>query len=258
MATSAHRSRIFPARSKKSYRLEMEGRTLYLLLTLMVLTGVVVFYLGIVTGKAMRDPNNTVALSAQLRTPGAAAVEDGKTLTRQGFAFNSALKTQDPLIEGLKTEEEKATLRTQDLLKRGERQLELKEITTPSAALLSSAPSSTAPRIPASTSPARQGIPTPAQPIAPKIATRAPGSTALPGDLYTVQVFTSRYEKNARELVNRLRNQGFSAYLNRYQSSQNKVLYRVRVGRTSRADADILMRRLRTEANLKEPQIRKL
>ncbi|NIP71595.1 MAG: hypothetical protein GWO16_00500, partial [Gammaproteobacteria bacterium] len=70
MATSASRSRLFPNRSRKAYRLEMEGRTLYLLLSLMVLTGGVIFYLGLVTGKALRDPNAAVPLSAELRAPG--------------------------------------------------------------------------------------------------------------------------------------------------------------------------------------------
>jgi len=255
MATSANRSRIFPARSRKSYRLEMEGRTLYLLLTLMVLTGVVVFYLGLVTGKAMRDPNTTVALSAELRTPGLPGAGDGAQPARRELAFSDALKGKDPLIEGLRTEGESAAQKTQSLLKEGDRQLELKEVAVPSPKAILSTPTATV-------SSTGQGTPKPSartEPSSPVTVTpAAPPTDTIPGDLYTVQVFTSRFEKNARDLVDRLRNQGFSAYLNRYQSSKNQVLYRVRVGRTSKPEADALLRRLKSEAGLKEPQIRKL
>ncbi|HSG05236.1 MAG TPA: hypothetical protein VLB09_02440, partial [Nitrospiria bacterium] len=191
MATSANRSRIFPARSKRSYRLEMEGRTLYLLLTLMALTGVVVFYLGLVTGKAMRDPNATLALSTESRTPGPT------TLSSQGLAFNEALKAKDPLIEGLRSEEEQVAERTEQLLQRGERRLELKEVSPGSETTAASRA-----RTPAATAPSQQGTPTPAPQSTPArasatqapVASRPAATAPTSGDLFTVQVFTSRYE----------------------------------------------------------------
>ena len=78
-----------------------------------------------------------------------------------------------------------------------------------------------------------------------------------PGE-YTVQVFSSQSQDRARELMNRLLNQGFPAYLNRYEGSDKQVWYRVRVGRTDRGGAESLQSRLRTEGKLKNPQVQKL
>jgi cell division septation protein DedD len=265
MATSANRSRIFPARSKKSYRLEMEGRTLYLLLTLMALTGVVVFYLGVVTGKAIRDPNATVSLSAEMRAPDA---RQGAADLQSTLALNNALKSKDSLLEGLQVEEAGITERTRSLLDKGLKQLELREVTPgekPSATKAPNAP------LPLLSSPAARKLP--GQPSAntlPGNTRLGPARAATPamsgnntagadkGGTYTVQVFSSKVEKNARELVKRLKNRGFSAYLNRFQSADNQVWYRVRVGRTNRAGADTLSGRLKSEANMKDSQVRKL
>lgn len=255
MATSANRSRLFPARSKKSYRLEMEGRTLYLLLTLMALTGVVVFYLGVVTGKAIRDPNVTVSLSAEMRAPDAL---QGAADLRNSLALNNALKSKDSLLEGLKVEDAGLTERTRSLLDKGLKQLELREVTPgekPSAPIAPNAPVSLVTTPPATKMPGQP--PANTQPGNTRLGTAraaAPGK----GGTYTVQVFSSKVEKNARELVKRLKNRGFSAYLNRFQSADNQVWYRVRVGRTNRAEADTLSGRLKSEANMKDPQVRKL
>ena len=51
---------------------------------------------------------------------------------------------------------------------------------------------------------------------------------------------------------------GFAAYLNRFQAADRQVWYRVRVGRTSRGKAEALSARLKAEANLNDPQVRKL
>ncbi len=255
MATSANRSRLFPARSKKSYRLEMEGRTLYLLLTLMALTGVVVFYLGVVTGKAIRDPNLTVSLSAEMRAPDA---RQGAAALRDSLALNNALKSKDSLLEGLKVEDAGVTERTQSLLDKGLKQLELREVTTGEKPTAPKSPN--APLSPGST-PAAAKLPgqPPANTLAGNTGLGTPRAAApARGGTYTVQVFSSKVEKNARELVKRLKYRGFSAYLNRFQSADNQVWYRVRVGRTDRAGADTLSGRLKSEANMKDPQVRKL
>lgn len=256
MATSANRSRIFPARSKKAYRLEMEGRTLYLLLTLMALTGVVVFYLGVVTGKAIRDPNVTVSLSAEMRAPDARQATADLQST---LALNNALKSKGSLLEGLKVEDAGVSERTKSLLDRGQKQLELREVTPaekPSNTVVSNTTAPNAP-LPLMSVPAARKPSSNTPPGNIKTGPARAGSPAKSGT-YTVQVFSSKAEKNARELVKRLKYRGFSAYLNRFQSADNQVWYRVRVGRTDRAGAEILSGRLKSEANMKDPQVRKL
>lgn len=245
MATSASRSRLFPARARKSYRLEMEGRTLYLLLSLMALTGVVIFYLGLVTGKALRDPNAPVALSAQL---GAPAPDADASPAAEKLAFGNALKG-DGKVEGLRLENQQASQVTEALVSEAQRQLKLEE-TTPEAPKVTEAPVAAQP-------PARSQLPAPSAPTPPRVA-QPVAPPADDGSLYTVQVFSSQREENARQLMNRLRGQGFAAYMNRFEAADRQVWYRVRVGKTNRTDAETLQSRLKSEAKLKNPQVQKL
>ena len=260
MASSASPSRLFTARSRKSYRLEMESRTLYLLLSLMALTGVVVFYLGVVTGKALRDPNAPVALSAQMGAPATAdsAAQPG------ALAFNEALKGEQTGVEGLRVEGQSASQRTDALISEAKKQLELKEVSPSQAAK----PQLATPQAPApATAPVPAAAPAPPKAEAPRAAAPAPPRVTQPaapsrpaddGSLYTVQVFSSQHQESARRLMERLQGQGFAAYLNRFETADKQVWYRVRVGKTDRAGAETLQSRLRSEAKLRNPQVQKL
>jgi len=257
MATSAGRSRLFPARSRKSYRLEMEGRTLYLLLSLMALTGLVIFYLGVMTGKALRDPNAPVALTAPVTTP----LAKTDAATKPGaLDFNDALKSDQGTVEGLQVEGQNAAKRTDALLSEAKKQIELKEVPPASSAKPAA---STAKAVAMTTPTAKAQRPEATHPAAPATAHPAPrashaAAAANDGSQYTVQVFSSKHQDSAQQLVERLRSQGFAAYLNRYQASDREVWYRVRVGKTDRTGAEALRSRLKSEAKLKNPQIQKL
>ena len=69
MATSSKRSPLIAPRGRKTYRLEMEGRTILLMVSLMALTGVVVFSLGIVTGMGMRAPSRAITVTTSSTQP---------------------------------------------------------------------------------------------------------------------------------------------------------------------------------------------
>ena len=256
MATSANRPKTFPARSKKSYRLEMESRTLYLLLSLMALTGVVVFYLGVETGRALRDPNAPVPLSAEIRTPGPKAVQDTGSTPR---AFNRALQSEINLIEGLKKDQNQATLKTRNLLKRTDR-FKMEEVLPAKTGQPGIGPQVIQPN---PQKPALARNPAPKRPATEKAVQAAPSNKARvkaadDGSLYTVQVFSSRFQKNAQDLAGRLKNKGFPAYVSRFQSSQNEVRYRVRVGKTTKSRALELSERLKQKALMRKPQLTKL
>lgn len=253
MATSANRPKIFPARSKKSYRLELESRTLYLLLSLMALTGVVVFYLGVETGRALRDPNAPVPLSAEIRTPGLGTLQDTGTIPK---AFNRVLQSEKNLIEGLRKDQNQAALKTRNLLKRTER-FKMEEVLPAK----SRPPGTSSQAIPSK--PALVKNPPPEKPAAQKPVKAAASNPARArvaddGSLYTIQVFSSRFQKNAQDLANRLKNKGFPAYVSRFQSSKNEVRYRVRVGKTTKSRAIELSDRLKREALMRKPQLTKL
>lgn len=257
MATSANRPKTFPARSKKSYRLEMESRTLYLLLSLMALTGVVVFYLGVETGRALRDPNAPVPLSAEFRAPGLRTAPDAGSTPPK--AFNGALQSEINLIEGLKRDQNQAALKTKNLLKRTDR-FKMEEVLPAKSDSPGAKMALTQPK-PAN--PALVKRPAPKAPLPEKAVVAARNKPARAkgtddGSLYTVQVFSSQYQKNAQDLANRLKNKGFPAYVSRFQSSRNEVRFRVRVGKTTKSRAMELSDRLKREALMRKPQLTKL
>jgi len=256
MATSANRPRTFPARSKKSYRLELESRTLYLLLSLLLVTGVFVFYLGIETGRALRDPNTPVPLSAELRTPAPKGVLTAGTAPK---AFNQALQSERDLIEGLKKDQAQATLKTENLLKRTDR-FKMEEVLPEKGAPEAKPLVAQLKQPKQPPKPALAVNPAPQRPAAPPPPARVPVKVKVvdDGSLYTIQVFSSQFQKNAQDLANRLKNKGFPAYVSRFQSSRNEVRFRVRVGKTTKSRAIELSDRLKREALMRKPQLTKL
>lgn len=233
MATSSKRSPLIPPRPGKAYRLEMEGRTILLTLSMMGLTGVVIFALGIVTGMGMRDPNGAIPVAALSTTP----PESGEPTPKpESLAFNAGVKSPEATIEGLTRKEAEVSGETRSLLKRAERELKLEELPVKRAAASSNPPRK--PKEPATRQPAA--------------ASNPPGAGR---QLYTVQVFSSRRQANARELMVRLKRQGFDAYMNQYQGADRKTWYRVRVGKLNRADAQRTADRLKSQAKLKAPRI---
>ncbi len=237
MATSLRRSRLIPARSGGAYRLEMEGRTLALLVGLLALTGVVTFALGVVTGMGMRVPATAIPVATQPPQP---PQQDVPPVSQQGLAFNKGLKAPEPTIEGLKINAGDASKQTDTLLKRA-RELTLEEIPQPGAARAQKTPAKL-----------RSADVPPAPP--PVQARPAP----LEKELFTVQVFSSRQRKNARDLMERLRKQGFGAYMNQFQGSDGQTWFRVRVGKNGRSGAEKLVKRLREKAKMKAPRIIRL
>lgn len=233
MATSATRSRMLSSRARRAYRLEMEGRTLMLLVGLMALTGLVVFYLGVMTGRALRDPNLSVATATvQEATPTA----DEGAPSGSGLGFNEALTGGEG---SLKTDGAQVTERTRELLSRAEQQLDLEEV-TPKKPQPVTAPTVKQPSAPSAAAPKR-----PSQPQA----------GVLPAGEFTVQVFSSREQARAQELMRTLQSKGFPSYLNRFESTDKQVWYRVRVGKTTRDEAEVLSSRLKGEPEVRDPRI---
>jgi cell division septation protein DedD len=293
MSILAKGARVLPPRMHRAYRLEMSGRTLLTLLSLLTLTGLVVFYLGVVTGKGLRDPNPPVAATAT--PPGTpATAQAGAAANPSGLTFNQALTAPNGQIEGLKTEQSKVSAQTQNLLSRAQ-ELELEEVPakTPLASAAAPAPKTPAMKA-ASTSPATasvakavptpqaaasaaKAVPTPqaAAPAAkavsaPAATAAAPKAAAAPAPAraapkaapagaggFTVQVFSSTQQKSAQDLMADLKKKGYAAYLNQYQAEDKKTWYRVRVGHGTRAEVEALAERLKHESNVAAPRVLK-
>ncbi len=76
---------------------------------------------------------------------------------------------------------------------------------------------------------------------------------------YTVQVFTSSSRSRANELLNNLKNHGFNdAYLHTYISTDQRTLYRVRVGKTTKDESEKLSKNLENLGFIDQVQIIRL
>jgi cell division protein FtsN len=271
MTILAKGARMMPPRMHRAYRLEMSGRTLLTLLSLLTLTGLVVFYLGVVTGKGLRDPNPPAAAALAPGAPGAGQPAAGAP---GSLTFNQALTAPNSQIEGLRTEQNKLAERTQNLVAQTRQELELEEVPTktPLAAAAPAAPKGTAVKS-TPVSPAVAAKPSAAPPALPRVAAAAPPTVQKPaakpapkpaagaarGDTsYTVQVFSSMQQQNAQDLMAALKKKGFPAYLNQFQDADKKTWYRVRVGTGSKAEADSLAERLKRDGDIKSPRVLKL
>lgn len=232
MASSIKRSSLITPRSPKAYRLEMEGRTIALMVGMMALTGVVLFALGMVTGMGMRDPSGGLPVAA-LSTALPARSEPSPPA--ESLAFNKGVAAPESTIEGLKLKESEASGKTRILLKRAERELKLEEIPVSRPRATSNPPAA---------KPAAQASNPPAAP-----------ATKAKAVLYTVQVFSSRHQGRARDLMLKLKRQGFAAYMNQYQGTNRESWFRVRVGKLNRADAQRMVDSLKSKAKLKAPRI---
>ncbi|MBI3993932.1 MAG: SPOR domain-containing protein [Candidatus Lambdaproteobacteria bacterium] len=282
MATSANPAKFLSSKHSRTYRLEMEGRTLMLLVGLLALTGLVVFYLGMLSGMGLRDANTAAPVAGLVpATPsaasgpnaqGAAQPTGEEALKPESLSFNQSLTGDKAALEGLRITDSGVTQRTEALLTRAERELVLEEVPVPKQPLAAGPaapqvvkPSAAAPAAPQVARPsaaapaasrANAATPAPArQPQAPT-APQAAAPTANGDGAYTVQVFSSQHADNAQELVSNLRRQGFNAYMNQFQAANSKTWYRVRVGRgATKAEAETLKERLMREANIKSPAV---
>jgi cell division septation protein DedD len=263
MATLARPGRPLTQRIQRAYRLEMAGRTVAMLLLLLSLTGLVIFYLGVITGKGLRDPNApAVADSAPPASPAGEAPRSAPT------ALNHALQAPGNQIEGLKKEGDATNQQTQQLLSRAKQELALDEVTTkPAPASAPAAKSPTQPAASAPTSAARTATSAKPAPVAARPAPAAAPRSAAPeksaatanGDgQYTVQVFSSPQQQGAQDVLTDLKKKGFPAYMNQFQAADKRTWYRVRVGKMSRQDAEALAGRIRQQANLHDLRVLKL
>jgi len=277
MATLARPGRPLSSRVQRAYRLEMAGRTVFLLLVLLALTGLVIFYLGVIAGKGLRDPN-PLAVDAAASAP-AAPAEAAKPAPAP-TALNHALQAPAGQIEGLKKDESAATQQTQQLVSRAKQELALDEVQPKSAlpplqpnvqaptvpaptvpAALPPAPPVAAPPAPAVIQPAARSAAPPQKKQAPASArATAPPEAAAPADsegVFTVQVFSSPQQQHAQDILADLKKRGFPAYMNQFQGADNRTWYRVRVGKGTRREADAMANRLRQATTLQDLRVLK-
>lgn len=251
MTNKLRQTKISSPRTRRLYRLELDGRTMLLMVGLLALTGVVVFYLGMLSGMGMRGADEFPPVASITPTPPAQPGDE--TLT-----FNRNLRSDDQTPERLNVSDGRLSRRTNELISQAQRELVLEEV-APQRVPITTAPTQPQAAKPTLPRTAPPTVPQTAQPAAPRrhpIASTSNTSTS--NGVYTVQVFSSRSLDKAQSLITKLKRQGFSAYLNQFKAAGSKTWFRVRVGRTNRQSAETLKQRLIKEAKLRDPNVLRL
>ena len=189
MVSLANRSRPFSSGLHRTYRIEMGGRTLLVSLGLALLTGLVVFYMGVVAGEGSRTPI-VATVPVQSAAPGDSAALPQADPDQ--LAFNRSLMKETPMVEDLWESQEQAAQQTRDILARAQRELTVEEVAMPTAApaIRDAARPERANTPPAAQAPREAPAPPPAR------AAAAPPATDV-DPRYTVQVFSSRNRESA-------------------------------------------------------------
>lgn len=223
---------------KKAYRIQLTGSQILLLGILGSLSLVISFYLGTVVGKSLRRPVNTVSISqpVESNSPSATAPSQEKL---DFFELGESKKSGNPTevdypkLDRLKEKTQRLTGTREMLSSTKDRPVEHTQPTRQPKTPASPSVSKEVQRVAAK----------PVQPQKPETTTTEHRSVPLAiarkaGD-YTVQVFSSRRQQNAENVLNKLRGQGYmDAYIHKYVSPTNQVLYRVRVGKMDKNKAE--------------------
>ena len=243
------------------------------------------FYLGLVTGKSMRDPGLPLAASVKTSATAietadkAAGVESAATLKEREIEFfklgekaaTGELKTLDldkldrlrQTTDSLGKKADKRIAESQKVLEADLKALETEVVvkdvtgqfegTEESSKSLATVPT-TSTAAPTTTRPAPKARPTPpAPPKPPKSLT-----VAVRTDTYTVQVMSARNRSSANDLVDKLGRSGFEAFINTFVDAKGGKWFRVRVGKYDKQTAEKEARRISKLKYIDNVQISKL
>ncbi len=195
------------------YSIDLDIKGVFFFIILALMTAVVVFYLGILFGKASRNPN-VKALS----------IQEGKVTEKEDA---NKITTNDLEIYNIHTEDDKkiSTLKkdTQSVLDEAERVIQKSKSLQPDL---------------------EEAVKTEPQPVVAESAKPAqwpdqPSPASLPKNTWTVQVFATKDKNKADRIVRMLRRQKFDAYLAQVKI-EGQTIYRVRVGRRPKAEIEKL------------------
>jgi cell division septation protein DedD len=207
-------------KSKKTatqYSIDLDIKGMFFFVILALLTAIVVFYLGVLFGKASRDPSAKALSAPESSVPGKTSADK---ITASDLEIYNIRSDDDTKISTLK-KETKSVLEEADRVIRQSKTKQTKPVE-----LKGSEP----------------------QPVAakPKQSSQWPDQSTtsdLPKNTWTVQVFATKDKDKANRIVRVLRQQKFDAYLAQV-NIEDQTIYRVRVGRKSKTEIEKLDRDL--------------
>ena len=199
------------------FTLDMDKKGLFLFLLMVLLTAGAVFYLGMIFGKASRDPNTPDIKSEKIIRK---AATPKKTIAINKLEiFDTGDKGGSNTIKNLKK-------KTQHQLSKADRVMNERRIQEkPASAAKSSKPD--------------QPVKKATKPRWPDVETTSDKS----GDIYSIQVFATRDKDKADKIVAQLRKKAFDAYLLPAEI-EGKKIFRVRVAKLMKSKIGKVKKRL--------------
>ena len=218
------------SKGKKVFRIQLTLSVVVLLLTLSAFSLVAAFYLGMTTGISMQRPPEGSVADTDISADKPLSEEELKF-----FGLSERKKDQDSFdMEELRDLKKKTTELT-------------KATKTPDSAS-PKVPKTETPTVKAPDSPAseqktvvKKSVPVPKKPDNVKITVVKSKKDAT----YTIQVLASRKHANAKNLLEKLKQNGFKDAFIFKHTAGNKTLYRVRVGKIKRSETNNLANKLK-------------
>ena len=223
------------SKGKKVFRIQLTVSVVVLLLTLSAFSLVAAFYLGMTTGISMQRPPEGSVADTDISADKPLSEEELKF-----FGLSERKKDQDSFdMEELRDLKKKTT--------------ELTKATK--------TPDSASPKVPKTETPTVKAPDNPASeqktvvkksvPVPKTVVPKKPDNVKVPvvkskkDATYTIQVFASRKHANAKNLLEKLKQNGFKDAFIFKHTAGNKTLYRVRVGKIKRSETNNLVNKLK-------------
>ena len=204
-----------PSKSATQFSIDLDVRGMILLFVLATFTAATVFYLGVIFGKASRNPNQDFKLS---NTANPIKVEE-KALTipkdLKIYDINDEPTTNDNFTSNIKKELKK----TDDIIKSTKKQI--KSDNTKNQTDTKTATTKT----PTKTWPDQKTV------------------TIKSANNYTIQVFVTKSKEKASKITQQLRQKSFDAYIEEVSHQGNK-LFKIRVGHKTKQEIPKLKAKL--------------
>ncbi len=223
------------SKGKKVFRIQLTLSVVVLLLTLSAFSLVAAFYLGMTTGISMQRPPEGSVADTDISADKPLSEEELKF-----FGLSERKKDQDPFdMEELRDLKKKTTELT-------------KATKTPDSAS-PKVPKTETPTVKAPDSPAseQKTVVKKSVPVPKTVVPKKPDNVKIPvvkskkDATYTIQVFASRKHANAKNLLEKLKQNGFKDAFIFKHTAGNKTLYRVRVGKIKRSETNNLANKLK-------------
>jgi cell division septation protein DedD len=223
------------SKGKKVFRIQLTVSVVVLLLTLSTFSLVAAFYLGMTTGISMQRPPEGPVADTDISADKPLSEEELKF-----FGLSERKKDQDSFdMEELRDLKKKTTELT-------------KATKTPDSAS-PKVPKTETPTVKAPDSPAseQKTVVKKSVPVPKTVVPKKPDNVKIPvvkskkDATYTIQVFASRKHANAKNLLEKLKQNGFKDAFIFKHTAGNKTLYRVRVGKIKRSETNNLANKLK-------------